>query len=74
MPTKPPPARFDGAWTQTGRWRWRRRLLRRPVLEVELERWRWEPEPGRPLDRRRHETIWREGESWDKYPEGGEVA
>ena len=70
---KPPPppmprTRWGGGWTQTGRYRWRPRLLFGPVLEVEMERDVWAPKvTGHSPINWRRETTWWKGEGWHSY-------
>lgn len=73
-PPPGPPARYSGGWTQTGRWRWRRRFLFGPVLEVEVERDVWAPKfAGWTPQNWRKETKWWRGEGCFDYPPEGRV-
>lgn len=78
MPRSTPPERspspFLLRWTQTGRWRWRRRFLFGPVLEVELERDEWRPVvSGHTPINWQKVTRWTRGDAFHNYPAAGRV-
>lgn len=63
-----------GGWQQTGRWRWRKRFMNDPILEVEMERKVWTPMlHGRTPHNYKHETCWMTGRERHNYPPEGKT-